>query len=147
MPKLFFPFLIACLLTPALAFAAQAPGKSAAAQSNTQAPANELAVIYLQGLFGQKENPLKARELFARSAEAGNLEGIKNFAVLLKDGIGQKPDPEAALRWYLIAQKGGLAAKDLDEVMDGLKKGLNDAQIKKAERDAEQWMSAYAKRK
>jgi TPR repeat protein len=119
---------------------------SKAAETDAQA-ANELAIIYLQGLFGQKENPLKARELFAKSAEAGNLEGIKNLAVMFKEGIGQKPEPETALRWYLIAQKGGLAATDLDEVIAGLKKGLKDIQIKKAEREAEQWMTAYADRR
>jgi TPR repeat protein len=118
---------------------------SRAAETDS-ASANELAVIYLRGLFSQKEDPVKARDWFTKSAELGNLEGIKNLAVMLKDGIGQKPEPEAALRWFIIAQKGGLSSDELDEIIKGLKKNLKDVQVKKAEKDAEQWIAAYTTR-
>jgi TPR repeat protein len=117
-----------------------------AAETGDGAAANELAVVYLKGLFGRKEDAVKAREWFTKSAEAGNLEGIKNLAVLLNDGVGQKPDPAGALLWYLVAQKGGLRAPDLEEVIGGLKKSLKPAQVEKAEADAGKWLTEYAGR-
>jgi TPR repeat protein len=117
-----------------------------AANTGDGAAANELAVVHLNGLFGQKQDPAKAREWFMKSANVGNLEGVKNLAVILKDGIGQKADPSGALRWYLIAQKGGLQAPDLATVIADLKKSLQPAQVKKAETDADKWLTDYAGR-
>lgn len=117
-----------------------------AASAGNSVAANELAFVHLKGIAGQKEDPVKAREWFTKSAEAGNLEGIKNLAVMFKDGLGGKPDAAGALRWYLIAQKGGLNAPDLETVIDGLKKSLKSAQVKKAGDEAEKWMENYKKR-
>lgn len=113
------------------------------ARTGNGSAANELGYIYLNGMFGQKKDTDKARDWFTKSAEAGNLEGMKNLAVMLKDGIGKKADPAGALRWYLIAQKGGLRTSDLDDVIAGLKKNLKSAQIKEAENAAEKWVTDY----
>ena len=117
-----------------------------AANAGNSAAANELAFVHLKGIAGQKEDLLKAKEWFTKSAESGNLEGIKNLAVMLKHGMGQKPDPAGALRWYCIAQKGGLNAPDLETVIADLKKSLKPTQVKKAEDEAKKWMEAYKKR-
>jgi TPR repeat protein len=119
---------------------------SSAAEAGNAMATNELAVVYLQGLLGQKKDSAKAKELFLKSAEGGNLEAIKNLAVMLRDGIGQKADPTAALRWYLIAQKGGFQAQDLDSVIGELKKTLPEAQVKKINTEAEMWLKAYTER-
>lgn len=119
---------------------------TSAAESGHGAAANELAVVYMQGLLGQLKDPVKAREWFLKSAETGHLEGIKNFAVALKDGVGQKADPAAALRWYLTAYKGGLRSPDIDGIIADLKKKLTAAQINKAEAEADKWLADLAAR-
>lgn len=116
---------------------------SQAAQTGDAQAANELAYVYLKGLFGQKENAAAAREWFGKSAEKGHMEAMKNLAVMLKDGIGGKANLEAALRWYLIAQKGGLQAGDLQKTIDDVKGRLQKAQIKKAEQEANAWLTVF----
>ena len=108
--------------------------------------ANELGFIHYQGLFGQKADLAKAKSLFLKGAEAGNLEAIKNYAVMLKDGLGQKADPQGALRWFLIGHKGGLDGGDLQAIVDGLKKQLKPAEIEQAEKDAEAFVTAFAEK-
>jgi TPR repeat protein len=117
-----------------------------AAQAGNGSAANELAAVYLHGLFGQGKDQAKAFEWFQKSADAGNLEAIKNLAVMLKDGIGRKPDPEGALRWYLIAQKGGLRAQDLDKIIADLKRQVTERKAEKIEAEATAWIEAYANR-
>jgi len=108
------------------------------------APAgNDLAAIYLNGLFGQTVDQKKAFDLLTKSADQGHVESMKNLAVMYKDGIGRKADSASALRWYLIAQKGGYNAQDLPTVIDGLKKGLKPAQVKQAETDASKWVTDF----
>lgn len=116
---------------------------SQAAESGDAQAANELAYVYLKGLFGQKENAVTAREWFGKSAEKGHMEAMKNLAVMLKDGIGGKANPEAALRWYLIAQKGGLQAGDFQKTIDDVKGKLQKTQIKRAEQEADAWLAAF----
>lgn len=120
---------------------------SKAADSGHSIAANELGLIYLQGLAGQKKDERKALATFVKSADMGNLEAIKNIAVVLKDGIGVSADSANALKWYLIAKKGGYPAQDLDKVIDELKGKLKPAQIKKAEEDAEKWITEFQERR
>ena len=115
-----------------------------AAEAGDPQAANELAYVYLKGLFGQKENFVAAREWFGKSAAKGHMEAMKNLAVMLRDGIGGKADPEAALRWYLIAQKGGLQAGDFQKTIDDVKSKLKPAQVKKAEQEADAWLAMFA---
>jgi len=114
-----------------------------AAEFGDPQAANEFAYVHLKGLFGQNENPVAAREWFGKSAAKGHLEAMKNLAVMLKDGIGGKTDPEAALRWYLIAQKGGLQAGDFQKTIDDVKSKLKPVQVKKAEQEADAWLAAF----
>ncbi|MDL2269871.1 sel1 repeat family protein [Desulfosarcina sp. OttesenSCG-928-A07] len=118
-----------------------------AAQAGNGAAANEMGFINLNGMYDQKKDAGKARDWFVKSAELGHLEGMKNLAVMFKDGIGKKPDPAGALRWYLIAQKGGLRTNDLDDVIAGLKKDLKPGQVKDAEESADKWVEAFTKKK
>ena len=115
-----------------------------AAEAGNPLAANELAYIYLNGLFNQKADPGKAQTWFTKGAEGGNLEAMKNLAVMLKNE--KKSDLTMALRWYLTAQKGGLQAPDLEQIISDLKKGLNTAQIQKAEKEADDWLAVYAQR-
>lgn len=117
-----------------------------AADAGVNVAANELGVIYLQGGMKQKKDGKKALEMFMKAADMGNLEAIKNIAVIFKDGIEHKASPAAALKWYIIAQKGGYQSPDMDEVIKGLKASLKPDQIKTAEADANKWIEAFRKK-
>ena len=119
---------------------------SKASDSGNATASSELAYIYLNGLFNQKKDTAKAKALFTKSAEGGNLEAIKNLAVMFKDGIGQKADPAEALRWYLIAQKGGLQAPDLPSVIADIKKQLKPSAVKNIEAEADKWIADLKKK-
>lgn len=107
---------------------------------------NTLGVIYLQGLLNQKKDEKKAFEYFKKAADAGNLESIKNLGVLYKDGLGVKQDAGQALKWYLIAQKGGYQAGDMDVILTELKGKLKPAQIKTIETEATKWIEDFQKK-
>ena len=117
-----------------------------ASDNNNFLASNELGFIFFQGLFGQKQDFARAKALFLKSAEQGNLEGVKNYAIMLKDGLGQKADPAGALRWFLIGQKGGLQGNDLQEILDGLKAKLKPEEIDKAEKAADNFIRAFVER-
>jgi TPR repeat protein len=76
------------------------------------------------------------------AAEAGNVEAMKNIAVVYKDGIEVEASPGDALKWYLIAEKCGYPTEALSEVTAELRKGLKKDQQKKAETEAETWIKA-----
>lgn len=115
----------------------------AAVRDGHAAAANELGVIYLQGLLGQAVDTDKALEMFTKSADLGNTEGMKNIAVLYKNGLGRKADPGKALQWYLIAQRAGYQAEGIQSLIDELKKSMKADQIKQSESDAEKWITAF----
>lgn len=117
-----------------------------ASQAGDGAARNELGVICLKGLYGQKEDPVNAGEYFRWGAEVGNVEAMKNLAIIFKDGLGRKADPAEALRCYLSARKAGFRSEDMDEIVDGLKRKLSAAQVQKAEAEASAWAAAWAKR-
>ncbi len=118
-----------------------------AADTGMAAAANDLGGIYLAGLLGRKKDEKKALAMFMRAADLGNLEAIKNIAVMHKDGIGTKADPEAAYTWYLIARRGGYAGEDIARMLGLLEGSLSPAQTQKAQKDADAWLEAYAKRR
>lgn len=78
-----------------------------AATAGMPGAANELGLIYLSGLLGQKKDEKKALAMFTRAADLGSLDGIRNIAIMYKDGMGMKADPVKAYTWYLIARRGG----------------------------------------
>lgn len=104
--------------------------------------ANELGVIYLQGLLGQAVDNEKASQMFLKSAEMGNAEAMKNMAVMYRSGIGRKPDPSRALRWYLIARQAGFQPENIGQIISELKRELTPEQINQATTESEQWFQA-----
>lgn len=119
---------------------------AAAAKGDTDA-ANSLGAIYLKGLYGQPVDEAKGFEYFLLAADGGNLEAIKNIAVIFKDGIGRGQDPEVALQWYLIAQKGGYKTGDLGPVIAEVKSGLTKSQTASAEQAADKWLQYFREKR
>lgn len=116
-----------------------------AAEAGHSGAANELGVICLLGQLGQQKDEQKAFRLFTRAAELGNLEAIKNIAVIHKDGLGQPQSPAKALTWYLIAQKGGYLA-DLAPIISELEGSLSPEDIQAARNEADAWNAAFEQR-
>lgn len=107
---------------------------------------NELGVIYLSGLLEQKKDEKKALAMFIRAADLGNLESMKNIAVMYKDGLGVAADPAKAYSWYLIARRGGYGGEDLVRVIGLLEGSLTAAAAERARKDADEWIASFVKR-
>jgi TPR repeat protein len=110
-----------------------------ASEAGHSLAANELGVIYLNGMLEQKPDGKKALEMFTHSAELGNPEAMKNIAVMYKDGLSRDKEPATALKWYLIAQSFGYKAADINQIIDALKQSVKEAEAKKAEEEATKW--------
>jgi TPR repeat protein len=109
--------------------------------------ASIMGLVYVNGANGEKPDGDKGLVMLKIAAEAGNVEAMKNIAVVYKDGIAVKASPLDALKWYLIAEKCGFPKEGLADVTGELKKKLNKEQQKKAETDADAWVkTAAAKR-
>lgn len=117
-----------------------------AANAGMAVAANELGMVYLSGLLGQKKDEKKALAMFTKAADMGNLEAIKNIAVMHKDGMGTKADPAKAYTWYLIARRGGYAGEDIARVLGLLEGSLTPAQVQQAQKEADTWMENFFKR-
>lgn len=117
---------------------------AAAGKGNPEA-SNSLGVIYMQGMFDQPKDEIKAYEYFLQAADAGHLEAIKNIAVIYKDGYGRNKDLGVALQWYLIAQKGGYQ-RDLGPIIKELRSSLNQEQVKRAEQAADKWLKYFTEK-
>ena len=113
-----------------------------AAKAGEGAAYNTIAMIFLHGQFGQPADRDKAMKSFTISAKAGNLEGMKNLALLLAD-----EQPLTALRWALIAHRGGLRAVELTELTNSLHNKIDEAGRRQAEEEARQWISGYLDKK
>ncbi len=82
---------------------------------------NSLGILYEHGYRPSrpgledkaiKKDPAKAREYFAKSAEAGCFSGMTNLARALNQGFGGEVDKEGALRTYrTLAERGGGQAR------------------------------------
>lgn len=114
-----------------------------AANAGSSQAANTLGVIYLNGLAGQKKDAGKSLSWLTKSADSGNLEAMKNLAVVYKDGLGRKADPTKALTWYIVAIQGGYSTPDLPGIIENLKSGMSEKNIKTAEKDAEAWIKKF----
>ena len=117
-----------------------------AADAGMAVAVNELGVISLSGLLGQKKDEKKALAMFIKGADLGNLESMKNIAVLYKDGLGVTADPAKAYSWYLIARRGGYSGDDLARVLGLLEGTLSAAAVERARKDAESWIENFVKR-
>jgi TPR repeat protein len=101
-----------------------------------------MGLVYLNGAGGQSKDGQKGMNMLKVAAEAGNVEAMKNIAVVYKDGIEVKASPSDALKWYLIAEKCGYPKEALSEVTAELRKSLKKDQQKKAETEADTWIKA-----
>jgi TPR repeat protein len=113
---------------------------SRAAEAGHPDAAGIMGLVHLNGLRGQKKNAQEGMKMLNIAASAGNVEAMKNIAVVYKDGVGVKASPEEALKWYLIAEKCGYPAEALSAIKDGLMGKLTGEQMKKAESDANAWL-------
>jgi TPR repeat protein len=105
-----------------------------------------MGLVYLNGLKGQIKNPSEGVKMLNAAASAGNVEAMKNIAVVYKDGLGGvKASPADALKWYTIAEKCGYPAQALAAIKEDLGKKLTGEQRKKAESDAEAWLTKARK--
>jgi TPR repeat protein len=105
-----------------------------------------LGVTLLNGLSGQEKNQAKALTYLAIAAQAGNLEAMKNLGVVFKDGLGTNVSLVTALKWYLIALKGGYPAEAIQPIIDELRAQTGEAQAAKVEKDADDWIAAFKAR-
>jgi TPR repeat protein len=104
--------------------------------------ASIMGLVYLNGLRGQKQNTDEGLRLLKVAASSGNVEAMKNIAVVYKDGLGTAASPPEALKWYVIAEKCGYPAEALSSVTADLRKKLSGGEQKKAETEADAWISA-----
>jgi TPR repeat protein len=111
-----------------------------AAASGHPDAASIMGLVYLSGLRGQKQNTDEGMKMLKAAASSGNVDAMKNIAVVYKDGIGLKASPPEALKWYVIAEKCGYPAEALSVVTADLRKKLSAEQQRKAERDADEWI-------
>ena len=116
-----------------------------AASAGMPNAANELGLIYLSGLLGQKKDEKKALAMFTRAADLGSLDGIRNIAIMHKDGMGMKADPAKAYTWYLIARRGGHAGEDVARMLGLLEGTLTPAQTQQAQKEADAWIENFFK--
>lgn len=116
-----------------------------AADGGEPAAMYDLGHILQSGMYGNKAEPEKARAWFARAADAGHVGAILSLASLLKTGMNGKPDPEEALRWYLIGQKAGINNESLDSAIRELREKLPESKAREAEKAADAWVDAKAK--
>jgi hypothetical protein len=106
--------------------------------------ASIMGLVYLNGTNGEPKNGNKGVSMLEIAAEAGNVEAMKNIAVVYKDGIEVLASPFDALKWYLIAEKCGYPKDGLTGVIDELRKKLKKDQQQKAETEADAWIKAAA---
>jgi TPR repeat protein len=115
-----------------------------AAKAGEGAAYNTIAMIFLHGQFGQKVDQEKAIKTFTFSAQIGNLEGMKNLALLL----AEDNQPQDALRWAIIAQSGGLQTPELINLIASTRSRADgEAEIQKAAEEARQWIESYQQRR
>lgn len=66
-----------------------------------------LAIVYLNGLYGVRQDPGKARYWFERLAEAGDGEAMFNLGLIWARGFGVRRDMETAAEWMKKAAAAG----------------------------------------
>lgn len=109
--------------------------------------ANDLGVVYFEGLFGQKKDDAKAFEMFSRAAELGNAEAMKNLGIFYRDGIGGRPaDPAQELKWYTLAFRLGFRADPLVAAAKQLQDKLGPDKVKQIDAEADKWVADFQAR-
>jgi TPR repeat protein len=60
-----------------------------------------------------------------------------------RNGLGRKPNPAQALKWYLLAGAAGYQTEGFEQVLEEIKRELKPEEIKKAEADAQKWITDF----
>jgi len=87
-------------------------------QTGHKEAANRLGELLRGGGAPVLQNLDKARIIFQRAAERGNVNAMYNLAQMLNDGLGGQRDTDAALRWYARAAEAG--HEQASEIVGGL---------------------------
>ncbi len=113
----------------------------AAAQNDPGAQYN-LGVVYAKGEGVAQDYP-QAVQWLARAAQRGHIQAQHNLGLLYHEGKGVGRDPVRAYFWLKVA-----ALQGDDVAQEALKlvgRDTSPDQVRKAEIQAEEWMSKYRK--
>ncbi|MDR2422476.1 MAG: sel1 repeat family protein [Deltaproteobacteria bacterium] len=113
-----------------------------AADSGLLPAINELGVISYNGLWEQRIDKTAAFEYFAKGAEAGYGESMRNLAVCYLNGEGQTKNVVQSLKWFILARDVGYMQPEMDRMVQAVKNELNPTQIAQAEGEAKAWIDA-----
>ena len=79
-----------------------------AAKKGHPAAMNRVALHYIGGMNGVRQNSQKAIEWFNKAIENGNAEAALNLGYVYETGKGVKQDQTEAIKYYTIAAERGL---------------------------------------
>lgn len=79
-----------------------------AAKKGHPAAMNRVALHYIVGMNGVRQNSQKAIEWFNKAIENGNAEAALNLGYVYETGKGVKQDQTEAIKYYTIAAERGL---------------------------------------
>ncbi len=117
-----------------------------AAASGHMTAANDLGVIYHEGLYGMAKDPDKAFASFMQAANLGNAEAMKNIAVFYRDGIGRPADPKEELKWYVLSRRAGYPAGAVDNAAKKIIDTIGPEQAKQVETAVDAWIADFQQR-
>lgn len=113
----------------------------AAAQNDPGAQYN-LGLTYIRG-EGVAVDPERAARWFREAARRGHVQAQFNFGMLLHEGRGVPRQPQDAYYWVKVAALQG--DEHAQQKLAPLGAALSAAQIRDADRQAEQWMKSLQK--
>lgn len=108
--------------------------------------ANDLGVIFFEGLYGNTRDVSKAYDMFIRSADLGNAEAMKNLGVFYREGIGRPADPAQELKWYTLALRAGFRQDAMVVAIKELRDKIGPDAAKKVDAEVEAWVAAFQAR-
>jgi TPR repeat protein len=114
-----------------------------AAEKNFPQAQMELGAILYYGNFGQKRDLTQAKDTFLKAAELGEPTAMRNLGAMASAGEGMEANKTKGLMWYLLAQEYSGNNPNIQEVIDGVKAELKEADVAKAEKDAKAWSDDF----
>lgn len=127
-----------------LDLAAAAAGYRKAAEKGLAVAERALGDLYRQGLAVTLD-PSEALRWYGKAAVQGDAKAIHALAVMSAAGEGAPRDPIAALKWGRIAVARGSA--ETQPTVDRLVKEISPADVAKANAAADEWTSAFERRR
>jgi TPR repeat protein len=104
---------------------------------------HHLGQFYYWGRHGKPIDRRIAFEWFARSAEAGDPEGMLLLGLMLEDGVTVPRDIVEAYKWYLLAWVHG--GEKYGVAVGATRPVLSDAEYGHAIGSARAWLRAHGK--